>query len=199
MFINNLNREIELKLCKVTFSGFDFECETELEIGAYSVADLLVFLKQMMPEFEQEVLVKMGQNYKFVVEVNKEFLIADTGSLNILLPYQINDVCIHALPQGQGSVGKIALGVGLLGLGLSGVGLLGISATGVSLFGASLVFSSLFKHPKTDTGKTKENKRSFNTGAINSTGTTVLPLVFGEMLIGSIVASAEVVPHESSV
>ena len=188
--------DTDIKLCRVSFSGFDTEYPT-LEIGVYSIGDLLQFLRQSNTEFEQEVLAKLN-THKFAIQVNEEFMIEDVNNIKVLLPYQENKVKIFCLPLGQGGdLGKIGVGVGLLALGLSGVGLLGISATGVSLFGASLVFSSLFKHPKTDT---KESKRSANfSGTINSTGSTVLPLVFGEYTIGSIVASAQIVPHSTTV
>lgn len=187
-------------MVSVSFST-EFQIESAFTIGAYSISDLLRGIQHQSPDFQKRVL-ELSTSHVFRIIINEEFTCEDIDSLQVLLPYQLNRVEIIAVEVGEGNIGKIALGVGLLVAGLSGVGLLGLSATTVGLFGASLVFSSVFKHPTTkDTKDKPQDKRSVNfSGVVNSTGGgQPLPLVFGEMSIGSIVASAQIVPYETSI
>ena len=189
---------MELRTVSINFSE-DFGLSSIETLGAYTIGDMLRGIACYYPEFQSKVL-NLNSTHLFKIRVNGEFTATELEDLNVLLPYEQNEVYIEALPIGAGNIAKIGLGVGLLVAGLSGVGILGLSATTIGLLGASLVFSSIFKQPKTDTN-TKTDKRSVNFGGvINSTGGgQVLPLVFGEMAIGSIVVSAQIVPYETGV
>ena len=184
----------------IEFSS-EFELETIPVLGAYSVSDALNGIKHLHSTFATKVLELAQRGYLFGIVVNESQLQRELEDITLFDLQENNYLKIIAYPQGAGNtLTNIALGVGFLALGLSGVGLLGISATSFALMGASLLFSSIFKHPKTDT-KQRNDKRSVNfTGVVNVTGGGgVAPLVFGEMAIGSIVVSGEIVPYETSV
>ena len=180
----------------------------ELEIYPYNFIDLFNAIRTIYPEYSSLIIENMSNGYDFNLTDN-----SDPNNPRQITPYElencknINDIDILELEMfviGSGSnLGKIGLGVGLLALGLSGVGLLGISATTLTLTGASLLFSSLFKHPKTNNSNkdSKPDKRSVNfSGVINVTGGGVVcPLAFGQVSIGSIVASAQIVPYDAPV
>jgi len=190
----------DIPIVRVEFSA-EFGFDAIPQLGAYSVADALNGVKHWYPEFTTKVFELTSKGYLFAIVINQEHLQRAMDDLGTLDKEKSDFIKIIAYQQGAGdTLGSIALGVGFLALGLSGVGLLGISATSFALMGASLLFSSIFKHPKTD-NKQRNDKRSVNfTGVVNVTGGgTVVPLVFGQMAIGSIVVSGEIVPYETNV
>lgn len=190
----------DIPIVEIHFSS-EFDLDVIPELGAYSVSDMVCGIQYYYPDFQAKVLDLAKQGYIFKINLNDEYIVGEIDDLKVLLPYQYNKVRLDAIAVGDGNIAKIGLGVGLLVAGLSGVGLLGLSATTIGLMGASLVFTSLFKHPKSDT-KTKTEKRSVNfAGVVNSTGGgQPLPLAFGvDVMIGSIVASAQIVPQTESV
>ncbi|MEM7578301.1 MAG: hypothetical protein AAF316_00355 [Cyanobacteria bacterium P01_A01_bin.80] len=175
-------------------------------LGVYKISEIFQAINQRYPQWKNKVMRLFKQGYSFQILVNGEFICRDMADLNLLLPYEKNEITISALPMVAGKdFLNVGLGVGLVVAGLSGVALLGFSATSVGLFGASLVFSSLFKHPNTDANRQddeNEDQKSVNfSGTINTTGGgQTLPLVFGkDVVIGSIVASAQIVPHDAEV
>jgi hypothetical protein len=187
---------------KLTFpESFDL---LTLEIKPYSLVDLFSAVRQIYPSYNILIYEGLQKGYDFELIGSFDGIYWEAMTIqqleNIETFTKILELRLDMFPIGAGTVGRIALGVGLLGLGLAGVGLLGISSTTLALAGGSLLFTSIFKHPKTDTKKNNE-KRSINfSGVINTTGAGVIaPLVFGEVSIGSIVASASIVPYDASI
>lgn len=190
-----------IPIVSVEFSE-QFHLEAIPKLGAYNLADVLRGVQSWYPEFQPKVFELSSKGYVFRALVNTEYLVCDIDDMGVLMPYQLNTIYIDVLPVGSGNIGKIGLGVGLaLAGGVFGLGFLGLSSGAVGLLGASLVFSTLFKHPRTD-AKERNDKRSFNfSGTINSTGGgQCLPLAFGnDVTLGSLVASAQIIPQSESV
>lgn len=186
----------------VTFyfpNEFGLSCN-RFEYNAYNFIDLFTTIRIKYPQYTKLVMHHSKQHSFLLIDANNDVVNnIELLETNISLK-RFNELKLVMVPHGQGTVGKVLSGVALLGLGLSGVGLLGISATTFLLTGASLLFTSVFKHPKTDS-KQNADKRSVNfSGVINVTGSgQILPLAFGEVSIGSIVVSGQIVPYDSTV
>ena len=158
-------------------------------LGAYTVNDALRGVRNWYPEWDKEMLKLYKNGYEFAVIINGEYTLVDLDDLNILLPFEENTIEIVPILIGEGNIGSILLGVGLF----AGLGFLGVSWVSLGLLGASLVFSQIFKHP---TPKPQRHTFLFS-GAVNTTGSgDPLPLVFGQAVIGSKVASAYITPQE---
>jgi hypothetical protein len=174
-----------------------------IEVSALTYNDLFAAVRSRYPDYNRQIYEawRNGDDFELLIfmESTEEWEPITFNQLENGYKFEeITQMKLDMYPVGSGTKGLI--GVGLLALGLSGVGLLGISATTLALAGGSLLFSSIFKHPKSNTDKNNE-KRSVNFGGVvNTTGGGVLaPLVFGECSVGSIVASASIVPYDSSV
>ncbi len=197
----------DIPIVSVEFSD-EFELDNIPRLGAYSIADVFRGVKHRYPNFQSKILYFVRNNHQFNVVLNGEYYVSDIDELNILLPYQENIIRIEAVPVLQGDVGKAVLGVGLLVASVGfGVGILGLSVTSTMLLGASLVFSTVFKHPQSKGRSTEQETEEKVNTSVNFTGVinTIrsgqsLPLAFGQDVpLGSIVVSAEIVPHTMSV
>lgn len=173
----------------------------ECKISGYSVAEILRGLASTIDTFDQTIYKLILDGYALLIKVNDNPLEVPLDDLTVFDPTIENRLHISTALQmeGNNALGIVA-GIGLVALAFTGVGFLGISATTFGLLGASLLFSSIFKSPKTDT-KEKNDKRSVNfTGVNNVVGSgAALPLAFGQVWIGSIVASAYIMADRRSV
>ena len=186
---------LTIPICRVEFKGLLSQFETIEELGAYTIADLFRGISNYYSDFERSVW-EYSQDKFFMITVNDEFFVDDINKLNVLFPFSKNHVTVNCLEVLEGKTASIALGVGLLAVAI----FTGVGITTFGLLGLSLIFSSIYKPPKTNTND-KTDKRSVNfSGTINTTGGgQCLPLIFGEVWTGSIVASAFISPQRRSV
>lgn len=170
-------------------------------ISGYSVAEVLRGLAHSITTFDQTIYKLLIDGYSLLIKVNEQPLNEPLDRIGVFDHTIENKLTISTAIQveGEETLGIVAK-VGLIGLAFTGVGFLGISVTTFGLLGASLVASSIFKSPKVDT-KEKNDKRSVNfSGVVNVIGSgTPLPLVFGQVWTGSIVASAYISTDRRSV
>ena len=186
---------LDIPVCRIEFKGLLSQFETIEELGAYTIADLFRGVSNYYPDFERAIW-EHSQTKHFIININGDFYVDDINKLGVLFPYRKNEITITCLDVLEGKAASIALGVGLLAVAV----FTGVGITTFGLLGLSLIFSSIYKPPKTSTND-KTDKRSVNfSGTINTTGGgQVLPLLFGEVWTGSIVASAFISPQRRSV
>lgn len=129
-----------------------------------------------------------GVGYRILVGEDWEL-----DASQLLLPTGRSPITIIPVVGGSGGVGKIIAGAAMLGLGLTGVGLLGLTASTTALTGGVLLLGGLvgmFNRPKDE--EEKKTTLAFN-GATNTVGSGgVVPVVYGELIVGSQVISAQI-------
>jgi predicted phage tail protein len=171
-----------------------------LEADVETAAEAVRFLVTNWPELERH----MADQY-YRVSVGKYDLAAE----ELHDPAGQQDIKIMPVVAGAGSVGRILLGVLLIGLAfIPGVGASLAAATYGSLtsvgtvllgLGASLVLGGVAQllSPVPQVNKTMGNdpddpRRSFSFSGIQQTSRqgVPVPVVYGEMLVGSVVISA---------
>jgi predicted phage tail protein len=188
-----------LKKVKLYGELADFVGHKELDAVINSTADAVRFLISNFDGLQAH----MNQRYYKVMVDNYEI-----GEEDIHNPIGQSDISIVPVITGAGGVGRALAGVALIGLafatggaglslGLSGfTGGAGISAVvgnigiGLTLMGVSEI---LFPLPKPPQFQNEEDPRiSFSFSGVQNTsraGTTI-PLVYGEIVTGSVVISA---------
>jgi predicted phage tail protein len=167
-----------------------------LEADVATAAEAVRFLLANWPELERHMA---DQHYR-----------VHTGGDDLALEELHNpasgDIKIIPVITGAGAVGRILAGIALIafaivtaGAGIAGLGL-GFSAstaTSIGLVGASLVLGGvaqlLTPTPKTNKDE-GDPRKSFSFSGIQNTSRAGLPVpvVYGEMLVGSVVVSAGV-------
>lgn len=174
------------------------------DLEVQNPAEAIRLLLANFPELE----VHMSKNfYKIIVE---DFAI---DLEDLALPCGQGDIKIIPVIGGAGGVGRIIAGVALIafavvtaGAGLFGLGLgLGLTtALGIGAIGASLVLggvAQLISPVPTTGGSGADNRddeddprKSFSFSGIQNTSRqgTVVPIVYGEVITGSIVISSGV-------
>jgi predicted phage tail protein len=167
-----------------------------LEADVATAAEAVRFLLANWPELERHMT---DQHYRVHTG-------GDDLALEELHHPASGDIKIIPVIAGAGAVGRILLGVAIIafaivtaGAGIAGLGL-GFSAstaTSIGLVGASLVLGGvaqlLTPTPKTNKDE-GDPRKSFSFSGIQNTSRAGLPVpvVYGEMLVGSVVVSAGV-------
>jgi predicted phage tail protein len=165
----------------------------ELQACVSCAREAIWALEANYPGFRQYMVqsYESGMGYRVLVgeawELRDDQLDLPTGRSTITI--------IPVVGGGGGPIGKIGLGIGMLALGLTGVGipLVGLTASTMALTGGVLLLSGLmglFNRPKDDKKEGRETSLIFN-GAVNTVASGgVVPVVYGELLVGSQVISA---------
>jgi len=186
-----------LKKVKLYGELADFVGHKELDAVVNSTADAVRFLISNFDGLQAH----MNQRYYKVIVDNYEI-----GEEDIHNPIGQSDISIVPVISGSGGVGKALLGVSLIGLSLvTGGGFAALKAGGLtnvfSSIGLNLgvgltlmgVSEILFPLPKPPQFQNEEDPRiSFSFSGVQNTsraGTTI-PLVYGEIVTGSVVISA---------
>jgi predicted phage tail protein len=163
---------------------------SEIEANVACVRDAVDALEANFPGIRPYLLNSGDRGIFFHVRAG----ILELDETQIYLPTGSQTIVITPVIAASGSFGKIIAGVALLGLGLTGVGFLGISASTLALTGGVMILQGvlgLFNKPKAE-AESEEKKTSlvFN-GPVNTTAAGgVVPVVFGELIVGSQVISA---------
>jgi predicted phage tail protein len=164
-----------------------------LEADVATAAEAVRFLVANWPELEQHMA---DQHYR--VSVGKY----DLALEELHDPAGQAPISIVPVVAGAGAVGRILAGIALialsfliipLGIAAAGAGI----ATAVGLAGASLVLGGIAQllTPTPTTNKDEgDPRKSFSFSGIQNTSRAGLPVpvVYGEMLVGSVVVSAGV-------
>jgi len=187
-----------LKKVKLYGELADFVGHKELDAVVNSTADAVRFLISNFDGLQAH----MNQRYYKVIVDNYEI-----GEEDIHNPIGQSDISIVPVISGAGGAGKALLGVALIGFSIaSGGGFAAIKAgtfklgtignfamnagIGLTLMGVSEI---LFPLPKPPQFQNEEDPRiSFSFSGVQNTsraGTTI-PLVYGEIVTGSVVISA---------
>ena len=169
-----------------------------LEADVASAAEAVRFLCVNFPQLEKHMA---DQHYR--VSVGKYDLTLD----EIHDPAGQQDIDIVPVVAGAGVVGRILAGVALVALSFvsfgagafAGVGVAGaFGSTALAGIGASLILGGIAQlltpMPKLNGKKESDPRESYNFSGIQNTsrqGVSV-PLIFGEILAGSIVISASI-------
>lgn len=174
-----------------------------LEADVASAAEAVRFLVVNFPQLEKHM---MDQNYR--VSLGTYDLTLD----EIYDPAGRQDIEIVPVVAGAGAGGRILAGVALVALAfvpgigtataaaVAAGGAAGFTAVGTALFGLGLslalggVAQLLTPTPKLNEQKESDPRESYNFSGVQNTsrqGVSV-PLIFGEMLVGSIVISAAI-------
>ena len=167
-----------------------------LEADVATAAEAVRFLLANWPELERHMA---DQHYRVHTG-------GDDIALEELHHPASGDIKIIPVIAGAGAVGRILAGIAIIafaivtaGAGIAGLGL-GFSAstaTSIGLVGASLVLGGvaqlLTPTPKTNKDE-GDPRKSFSFSGIQNTSRAGLPVpvVYGEMLVGSVVVSAGV-------
>lgn len=171
--------------------GERFTPEIELEINC--VRDAIRLLEVNYPGFREHLIRCDEAGIGFQVFVGEEWNLSE---VEIYYPVGAQPITIIPVAAGSGGFGKILSGVGLLALGLSGVGLLGIAPATIALTGGVMVLQGivgLFNRPKGDADEEEAQKSLMINGAVNTAAAGgVMPIVYGELIAGSQVASGSV-------
>jgi predicted phage tail protein len=167
-----------------------------LEADVATAAEAVRFLLANWPELERHMA---DQHYR--VSIGKYDLVAE----ELHDPAGQAPISIVPVVAGAGAIGRIILGVVLIGLAFAGgAGLFGAAfAKNLGLFaatkliGASLVLGGIAQllTPTPTTNKDEgDPRKSFSFSGIQNTSRAGLPVpvVYGEMLVGSLVVSAGV-------
>jgi len=165
-----------------------------LEADVATAAEAVRFLLANWPELERH----MADQY-YRVSIGKYDLLAE----ELHDPAGQQDIKIVPVMAGAGAVGRIVLGVALIALAFaSGAGLFGAAfAKNIGLFavvkgvGASLVLggvAQLLTPTPTISKDEADPRKSFSFSGIQNTSRvgTAVPVVYGELLVGSVVVSA---------
>jgi predicted phage tail protein len=156
-----------------------------------SVREAIRALEANFNGFRQHLMRSDQQGIGYKVVVGEAW---ELDQSQLLVPTGRSPITIIPVVGGSGVAGKIIAGAALLGLGLTGVGLLGFSAATVALTGGVLLLGgimSLFNRPKDDKDE-KKATLAFN-GPVNTVGAGgVVPVVYGELIVGSQVISAQI-------
>jgi predicted phage tail protein len=165
----------------------------ELQVSVNSVREAIRAIEANFSRFRQHLAKSHEIGVAYRIFIGDDWDIDDT---QLDLPTGRSSITIiPVIAGGGGSIGKIILGAGMLALGLSGVGipLIGLTASTMALTGGVLLLSGivgLFNRPKTAKGDDKEASLIFN-GAVNTSASGgVVPVVYGELIVGSQVVSA---------
>lgn len=185
-----------LKKVKLYGELADFVGHKELDAVVNSTADAVRFLISNFDGLQAH----MNQRYYKVIVDNYEI-----GEEDIHNPIGQSDISIVPVVSGSGGVGKALAGVALIGFSMLGsggffgaafaknIGLFNVAQNigiGLTLMGVSEI---LFPLPKPPQFQNEEDPRiSFSFSGVQNTsraGTTI-PLVYGEIVTGSVVISA---------
>jgi len=159
----------------------------EFDVKVNSVAQAVSFLIHNFPEAE----TYMNPQY-YMVQVGNDFI--DKEEIH----YPVGKQEINFIPviAGRGNVGKIILGGAFSAGGFAAAGLGAKAAFGI---GAGLLLSGvsgmLFPIPDQQQFSSEEDPRiSFSFGGVQNTSRagTPVPIVYGEIITGSVVISAAV-------
>jgi len=177
----------------------------EFDVKVNSVAQAVSFLIHNFPEVE----VHMNPQY-YMIKIGDQIMDKDE------IHYPIGKQEINFIPviAGKGNVGKILLGAALIGVSMGAFGAFGagainfgaggfaaasLGAKATFAIGAGLALSGvsnmLFPMPNMQDFSSEEDPRiSFSFGGIQNTSRagTPVPIVYGEILTGSVVISAAV-------
>ena len=175
----------------------DFIGHKELEAVINSTADAIRFLVSNFPKLEAHMADKY---YKVLVDDY------DIGETEIHDPIGQSDVSIVPIISGAGGVGKALLGVAMIGLAFAVPGSIAFTKAGITggalskgLFGigAALTLTGvsqmLFPLPELPDFSDEEDPRiSFSFSGVQNTSRagTSHPIVYGEIVTGSVVISA---------
>ena len=178
--------------------------EKEFEVKVNSVAQAVSFLIHNFPEVE----TFMNPQY-YMVKVGDDIMEKD----QIHFPTGIQEINFIPVIAGKGNVGKIILGGALIAMsfgvgglftapiqfGAGGFAAAGLGAKAAFGIGAGLLLSGvrnmLFPVPDQQQFASEEDPRiSFSFGGVQNTSRagTPVPIVYGEILTGSVVISAAV-------
>jgi predicted phage tail protein len=167
---------------------------SEIRLNVGSVKEAIRALESAFPTFRNYMVVAHERGVGFQITVGDWAI----EQQHVSMPTGKQTITIAPTPLGGGGAfGKILLGIGLVVLGATGVGFLGLSAASVALIGGSLALSGimeLFNQPKAPDPNDAKNKPSliFNGGVNTTTQGGRLPVVYGELLVGSQVLSASI-------
>ena len=177
----------------------------EFDVKVNSVAQAVSFLIHNFPEVE----VHMNPQY-YMIKIGDQIMDKDE------IHYPIGTQEINFIPviAGKGNVGKLLLGAALIGVSMGAFGAFGagainfgaggfaaasLGAKATFAIGAGLALSGvsnmLFPMPNMQDFSSEEDPRiSFSFGGIQNTSRagTPVPIVYGEILTGSVVISAAV-------
>ena len=187
----------------------DFVGYKELDAVINSTADAIRFLVSNFPRLEAHMA-----NRHYQVLVNNY----EIGEEDIHNPIGQSDISIVPVIAGAGGgrgLGKILLGAALIGLSFSGAifanpvnlvgNTIGIGAKTVGMLGVSLalqgVTEMLFPLPKPQDFSNEEDPRiSFSFSGVQNTSRagTSHPIVYGEIVTGSVVISAGIDTNQVS-
>ena len=195
-------------LTKVKLHGrlADFIGHKEFDVKVSSVAQAVSFLINNFPEVESH----MTPEY-YMIKVGNDDIELD----QVHYPTGLQEIHFIPVIAGKGNIGKIALGAALIavsfgvgglfaaplafgggGIGLAAAGLGAKAAFGI---GASLVLSGvsgmLFPIPDQQQFSSEEDPRlSFSFSGVQNTSRagTPVPIVYGEIITGSVVISAAI-------
>ena len=172
----------------------DFIGHKEFDVKVNSVAQAVSFLIHNFPEAESH----MNPEY-YMIKVGNEDIELD----HVHYPTGLQEIHFIPVIAGRGNIGKIALGAALIAVSFGLGGAFGASATLMAKaafsIGASLVLSGvsgmLFPVPEQQAFSSEEDPRlSFSFGGVQNTtrAGTPDPIVYGEIITGSVVISAAI-------
>ena len=176
----------------------------EFDVKVNSVAQAVSFLVHNFPEAEKY----MNPQY-YMIKVGNDFIDKD----EIHYPVGKQDINFIPVIAGRGNLGKIVLGGALIAMsfgvgglftapiqfGAGGFAAAGLGAKAACGIGAGLLLSGvsnmLFPIPDQQAFSSEEDPRiSFSFGGVQNTSRagTPVPIVYGEIITGSVVISAAV-------
>lgn len=166
----------------------------EFDVKVNTVAQAVSFLIHNFPGVEAH----MSPQY-YMVKVGKENIELD----QVHYPTGKQEINFIPVIAGKGNIGKIALGAALIAVSFGLGGAFGVGATlaakAAFSIGASLVLSGvsnmLFPVPDAQSFSSEEDPRiSFSFGGVQNTSRagTPVPIVYGEIITGSVVISAAI-------
>lgn len=165
----------------------------EIKLDVTTVKEAIRALEANFPSFRHFMIHSGGMGIVYKVVLSEW----EMGEADLYAPCGSGVLTITPVPAASGAIGKIIAGVVLVAVGvLTGGAGFALAGAFISI-GLSLVLSGivgLFNKPPSDSGEDEENKPSFifNGGANTVTAGGRVPLVFGELIVGSQTVSAQI-------
>lgn len=165
----------------------------EIKVDVTTVKEAIRALESNFSTFRQFMIHSSGMGIVYRLNLTGW----EMGEADLYAPCGSGVLTITPVPAASGAVGKIIAGVVLVGVGVF-TGGAGFALAGAFIsIGLSLVLSGivgLFNKPPSDASEDEENKPSFifNGGANTTSAGGRVPLVFGELIVGSQTVSAAI-------
>jgi predicted phage tail protein len=163
----------------------------EFEAAVSTVAEAVAAIRANFPRWGAFASSYAAAGLSYRIQVGRDEL-AESQLRSPISP-KVRTIRIELVPVGSGGVGRVIAGIALIGLGLfaGGIGFLGMSGATTALLGGALLIGALFGQQKSPK-KGDDNRRSvgFSRPASTAGEGAALPVIYGVMLVGWIIVSA---------